>query len=364
MKTLFFIYYEMAIGGIEQKIIDMTTYLHEKRPDIRVIVIVKNKPPFESREKELLDQGAQICRYYLSPLVHFKFCFPLYVLFLYFKYTPDAVFSFSFIPSISAILAKIMTGSYTKTVIDIDGSLKEYELNQPYANIRVALMKYFYPFADAIIVVNNAIKKELLKIIGAAQVPIYTLPNWTYTTHIKHTHTKTHQYDVLYIGRLDKIKQINMLLEIMIMVKKKKPKIKLCLVGDGSEMKNLKRFAQKNNLGNNIIFTGYVHNPKQYFLQSKVFVYPSRNEGMSFSLLEAMAYGLPVVCNDFPSVRDCVKENVNGYIYRTVSDAASYILRLIDSKQLRKRMGNRGRQIVLSKFSEKNIKSYIRLLGI
>ena len=90
------------------------------------------------------------------------------------------------------------------------------------------------------------------------------------------------------------------------------------------------------------------------FGQAHIVCLPSYHEGLPKVLLEAAACGRPIVTTDVPGCRDVVKDGANGLLV-PVKDAvalASALSQLIESKDLRLRMGAAGRERVLKNFSE------------
>ena len=365
MKTLFFIFYDLDIGGIQQKIIDMTRYIHENRHGIKTIIILKDKPKYTNRENELKPYGSVVHNYHTSFLSKFKFCFPLYTLYLGWKYRPVAIFSFSLIPSICSVLIKTLINKQIRSVIDIDGSPFEYELSLSYASMRRELMKYFYPKADALIAVNTSIQKELTDITGMKIRDITILPNWKYSIHKKKTHKCIAcAYDLVYVGRLEKIKQVQTLLDMTHILKNTFPHIRLCIVGDGSEKNSLIRRAKKLHISSHISWIGYSNNPGYYIDRSKIFIFPSKNEGMSFALLDAMSRNKAVVCNNFPSCNEVIENGVNGYIYKSIEKACTIIEKILSSHRLMHQLGVQAQKTVEKKYSKKTIERYLSLLHI
>jgi len=90
-----------------------------------------------------------------------------------------------------------------------------------------------------------------------------------------------------------------------------------------------------------------------YLQQADLFVLPSRAEGISNALLEAMACGLPVVVSDIPGNVDVIEPGRNGLLF-TVDDhgsLASAVTLLLTQRDLRGRLGRAARQTVENRFS-------------
>ena len=84
---------------------------------------------------------------------------------------------------------------------------------------------------------------------------------------------------------------------------------------------------------------------------------PSYREGLPKVLIEAASCGLPIVSTDVPGCREIVRDDYNGILVPK-SDSVSLsnaLLRLIEDPDLRAKMGKRGRELVLDKFSSKHV---------
>ena len=88
----------------------------------------------------------------------------------------------------------------------------------------------------------------------------------------------------------------------------------LLLVGDGPERANLERQAQELGVADRVIFAGYQADPQPYLGAMDCFMLPSRSEGVSVALLEAMGAGVPVVVTDVGANREVVEDGRCGVI--------------------------------------------------
>lgn len=160
---------------------------------------------------------------------------------------------------------------------------------------------------------------------------------------------------IVYSGRFVQQKGLNHLIEAMKIVVKDLPDTKLVMTGNGPLFPMMHDLVNKSGLSNNVLFKGMV--PLDELVRtinsSSVFVLPSLMEGMPRSLLEAMACGKPVVGSDIPGINDVVTSGENGVLVSPqdpIALAESLSLLLTD-KNLRRKLGQNARQLMLEKFS-------------
>ena len=153
---------------------------------------------------------------------------------------------------------------------------------------------------------------------------------------------------VVYLGRLVVEKRIDYLLRIWPDVQTEFPETLLFIVGTGSEEPRLRSIA-----GKDIQFTGQIEDAARYLQAADLFVLPSSTEGLSNSLLEALSSGLPVLATSVGGTRDVIQHNVNGYLIPPddVPSLKAGLLTLLGDSTLRSRLGESGRQRILSDFS-------------
>lgn len=119
---------------------------------------------------------------------------------------------------------------------------------------------------------------------------------------------------LIYVGRLDREKNIESLIKIISQINLKNFQFKI--IGEGSEMDNLKKQVEEKGLESKIIFTGRlpINEIKSELLKSKIFLFTSINEAFGMVLLEAMFCGNALIsydCNYGPS--DIINQN-NGFL--------------------------------------------------
>jgi glycosyltransferase involved in cell wall biosynthesis len=153
---------------------------------------------------------------------------------------------------------------------------------------------------------------------------------------------------VVYAGRLAPEKQIDRLLAVWPAVRASVTEATLLILGAGPEENNLRRQA-----GEGVAFLGRVDDVASYFQAADLFVLPSRREGLSNAMLEAMASGLPVVSSDATGARDAIRDRVNGRLVpqNDLVELKQTIVELLLDEEQCARLGREARATVESSFS-------------
>lgn len=123
--------------------------------------------------------------------------------------------------------------------------------------------------------------------------------------------------------RLDRQKNIPMMLEAFAKFCRKYPEYELSIYGKGEEEQALIQMAREMGMEKNVQFCGFAENVHEKIKKAAAFLSSSDYEGISNSMLEAMAIGLPCICTDCPigGTRMFIKDGYNGMLVK-VGDAA------------------------------------------
>lgn len=168
-------------------------------------------------------------------------------------------------------------------------------------------------------------------------------------------------------GRLSEEKGHLYLLDMMKHLKNNGVKYKLLLAGEGKLLHVLQKKARKLGLTRRIDFLGFVEDMPSFFNSIDIFLLPSQYEGFGYVVAEAMASRKPVVAFDIKSSSEIIAHKETGYVTRPndVKEMTERVLELSGDKDLRKRMGEKGRERVEDLFSfEQNLKEVLRLLDV
>ena len=123
-------------------------------------------------------------------------------------------------------------------------------------------------------------------------------------------------YDLIYCGRLEEVKQIDIIIRAIGVLKETYPTLKAVIIGDGPLLEDLQSLTEDLGLKSSIFFAGDQPNDKipGYLNQSRIFVMASAFEGLPVAMLEALSCGLPVVMPDVGDIRDVAIHGVNAWI--------------------------------------------------
>lgn len=169
---------------------------------------------------------------------------------------------------------------------------------------------------------------------------------------------------VLFLGRIDKEKNIDVLIKALGALKGKTD-FHAIIVGKGKEESNLKKLAQEVGVSNMVTFTG--HLPKNdlpnIYKVADVFVMPGTAELQSLVTMEAMACGIPVIGANAVALPHLIKNKRNGYLFEpgNEKDLANKLKLLLENKSLRVKMGEESLLIIKDHSMDEVIKKTERI---
>jgi glycosyltransferase involved in cell wall biosynthesis len=155
------------------------------------------------------------------------------------------------------------------------------------------------------------------------------------------------------VNRFSKQKNILNLIKIAIKVAKENNRIKFIFLGSGELWKDAKDLVKANKLSSKILLLGWMLNISDWLELFDIFILYSRWEGLSLSILEAMAAGKPIIASDIKGNNELVEDGENGFLVK-IGDHRSLIERIIwlaSHKAEREEMGRQSLKIVREKFS-------------
>lgn len=205
--------------------------------------------------------------------------------------------------------------------------------------------------ADAYIALSPRIENELLEAGFDAQ-KIYPIANGVPVPKVEPTAARAGRLAV-FVGRLAPEKGLDTLLNAWPEVVRSFPDARLKLVGTGPLEAELKRKVAELQIGPSVEFAGARNDVQAILGQASLFLLPSREEGLSMALLEAMAQALPVVVSDIPGNRILVTPDITGWVFppNQAKMLAAKIKEAFGDEERTAAMAEVGRGLVQGRYS-------------
>lgn len=152
---------------------------------------------------------------------------------------------------------------------------------------------------------------------------------------------------LLYVGRLEKKKNIGNIVACFTMLKSKFPDLKLVLAGNvGNDFNAIKEIIVKNRLEKEIILPGYISEEDlpEIIRQAEVFLFVTLYEGFGLPIVQAMACGTPVVTSDLDPHREIAKEGAAYANPYQPEQIARVVQNILQDSQFSAQLKNKGIQ--------------------
>ncbi len=231
--------------------------------------------------------------------------------------------------------------------------------------LRKSLIKYlanFYNRCDLVTTPTETFRKQIQD--WGVTVPVVAISNGIKTGIFHHEITRDaidaflQQYHlpsnplVLYLGRIDKDKSIDVLVKAIPRVLQE-VNAHFVIAGSGGALAEVKKIASELGVTNDTTFIGFINHDSDDFpimyRCSSVFAIPSTIETQSIVTLEAMSAGLPVVAANAGALPELVKNDINGYLFKpgNSEELANHLIAILKNQALAKEMGRHSFEIAL-----------------
>jgi glycosyltransferase involved in cell wall biosynthesis len=259
-----------------------------------------------------------------------------------------------------------MDGSYAFAFEDHPSPFKKWVVGQLFSLRNILLRQ-----ADAFLSISRVISEELRqagveqnKIIhfgAAVDIERFSTILGPEKSELRQRLELPQKYLFIYSGRLAKGKGLSHLAEAWRKLYAKNSDIALLLVGSAQGHKldyeaELRDFFIQHQLENSVHFIGEVGNIEEYLQAADCFVFPTENEALGNSLMEACSVGLAVVASNVGGVPDVVDDGVNGILVEPGDASALYnAMHAMESDRVRaNELGNAASQKIRTHFSVEN----------
>lgn len=267
-------------------------------------------------------------------------------------------------PSLWLVIPKFFGKKCIVTIHGLDWKRDKWENGLGAKYIKFS-EKVLARYADKIIVLNRSTKEYFLRKYGRNTYLIpngISAPKKSSEKNFLDKYMLTPNEYILSVSRLTEEKQIHLLIKAFNRTKTSK---KLVIVGKSSDtdeyVKRLHDLAKNNT---NIVFTGFLTGEalNELYTNAYCYVIPSKIEGMSMSLLEAMAYGNCVIGSDIEEIRSVINEN--GLLFKngSWSDLKSKLQFLCDNPLIVEKYAKKSSSYVLLNYNWNSIAKKIEKL--
>jgi len=247
-------------------------------------------------------------------------------------------------PTMVAAVSSLITGKPILTRITLSGETGEANTvrKMPLWRIRRRLINFVSKF----VVLTSEMKGEIAElgispnkieiIYNATEIPSESAYDGDTRARYKTVLNLDQEKIVVFTGRLSHEKGLDILIEAWTKVRKKHQNAHLLLLGEGGDFRNveveMRKMVVDLEILDSVHFLGHVPNPKDYILASDLFVLPSRAEGMSNSLVEAMACGAVIVTSNIPAMVELCESGRNALTVKveSVSELSEAMIRLLN----------------------------------
>jgi glycosyltransferase involved in cell wall biosynthesis len=231
-----------------------------------------------------------------------------------------------------------------------------------------------YRIADQILVVSNEVKNIVKKTFHIDSSKITILKNGIIFDDQQYSKTDLtnvfqgsgEKIKIIAVGSLTYQKAMDVLLRSAgDLIDQKFFNFFVFIVGEGEERKLLEALVRKLNLEKHVKLLGLRNDAINLIKSCDIFVMPSRYEGLSIAMIEAMACGMPIIASDAPGLRNYIKHQENGLLF-PIEDhmiLAKRIFTLAHDQALRSRVSQAARKTYENEYDmSKNIKTLDKLL--
>lgn len=259
------------------------------------------------------------------------------------------------IPAFLAAIPYRVHGEHGWDVSDPLGNVKKYQL----------LRRFIGVFIHRFIPLSSQIEAYLTDKVGIPVSKISRICNGVDVDRFQQTananddldERRCSPYVFMSVGRLEEIKGHTFLLSALSLLATNHPELtaglQLVLVGDGSQRASLETQVKTEGIAELVTFTGSRSDISELFKTADCFVLPSLAEGISNTILEAMASGLPVVATDVGGNRDLMVEGETGVLVAPADPVqlAAAMKEYLQNPALGKQQGRAGRNKSVEEFS-------------
>jgi glycosyltransferase involved in cell wall biosynthesis len=212
---------------------------------------------------------------------------------------------------------------------------------------------------DAVLAVSELVRQYCIEVDGIDSARVQTVYNGLNLSDwgtAEKPGKDSGRIVVTTAGNIRRVKGHDIFIRAAASVVARFPQVTFSIAGDVLEQdyfEELEALVRDLKLSDHFHFAGGIANLKQHLSEADIFVLPSRSEGFSNAIVEAMASSLPVIATDVGGNAEAVQDGINGLIVPPEDPEAlsAAISQLVAHRSLAAAMGVAGKALVLERFT-------------
>ncbi len=357
-----------ASGGVARVSYEISKHLVDRGHSVTVYTSNIGIPDDIEINKPVVVDGIEV--YYFKDLIKFfrykfKFGLPYYSCFVMKKQIKD--FDIIHIHEHRSSLAMIVR-YYAKKygvpyILQSHGSVLPFYEKQGLKNFFDYIIGSKILLDAVNLIALTQVEVEQYKKMGQNEKKIIRIPNgidFSEYTHLPKKGQFRRKYCIqenekiiLFLGRINKIKGLDLLLRAFVSVMNQINNVKLVIVGpDDGFLSTIKKQVKEFEIQRNVLYTGPIYNRDKLeaYVDADVYVLPSFYETFPITIIEACACGTPIIVTDKCAIASWI--NKIGYVVKyDEKQLRNAILKMLRNEELRKRFGKESRKLIEENFN-------------
>lgn len=232
---------------------------------------------------------------------------------------------------------------------------------------------------DAVFAVSEQVRQHCIEVDRIDPRRVQTIYNgldvagWDMRSSMDAHQRQTNHVVIATVGNVRRVKGHDLFIHAAATVVRQFPEVSFTIAGEVLEpdyFAELQNLIRDSKLTNHLRFVGNIADMRKHLSDADIFVLPSRSEGFSNAIVEAMAASLPIIATNVGGNAEAVEDGVNGFLVPPEDPASisAAILRLLANPSQAKKLGAKGKELALAKFTteammSRIIRAYAKLMG-
>ena len=339
MQKVLFVLENLGCGGAERVLPNLLKYIDRNKFSVAVLTLFDNGV----NSGRIPDDVKVICRKapyfrgitYITRFLSPEFLYKYYIL----RAIPEKDFDV-IIAYTHGLTTKIISGALSKVKVAwIHGNIlgvRKHTIPGNFTN-RKRMLEVLSRI-NAFVGVSQCVCDSFIKFIGYEE-KVHLIHNTNDIEEIECKAEEDNPYvskdrgvEIVTVGHLRKVKGNDLLLEAVAKLKDDGLRFHVTILGDGEEKGRLDAYVRDNGLSEIVSMPGFIENPYPYIKNADLYICPSRSEGFSTAVSEALILGVPVVStrvsgaeemlganDEYGIVCDCSAEGIYGALKRMLA---------------------------------------------